>query len=100
MAIEANTGIKPNIIGFLSAGNEEKVSHENSQGFSLLRLTAVKKKKKIEEEKKKPVLQLDNRPGTGSVTTQIHSLAITCGCWLPFTIRGICLIFLTKSKSP
>lgn len=44
MAIEANTGIKPNIIGFLSAGNEEKVSHENSQGFSLLRLTAVKKK--------------------------------------------------------
>lgn len=45
MAIEANTGIKSNIIGFLSAGNEEKVSHENSQGFSLLRLTAVKKKK-------------------------------------------------------
>lgn len=51
MAIEANTSIKPNIIGFLSVGNEEKVSHENSQGFSLLRLTAVKKKK-IEKEKK------------------------------------------------
>jgi len=29
MAIEANTSIKLNIIGLLSAGNEEKVSHEN-----------------------------------------------------------------------
>lgn len=46
MAIEANTSIKPNIIGLLSAGNEEKVSHENSQGFSPLWLTAEKKKKK------------------------------------------------------
>lgn len=46
MAIEANTSIKPNIIGLLSAGNEEKVSHENSQGFSPLWLTAGKKKKK------------------------------------------------------
>jgi len=51
MAIEANTGIKPNIIGFLSAGNEEKVSHENSQGFSLLRLTAFKKKKNRRRKK-------------------------------------------------
>lgn len=47
MAIEANTSIKPNIIGLLSAGNEEKVSHENSQGFSPLWLTAGKKKKII-----------------------------------------------------
>lgn len=43
MAIEANTSIKPNIIGLLSAGNEKKVSHENSRFFSLLRLTAIKK---------------------------------------------------------
>lgn len=45
-AIEANTSIKPNIIRLLSVGNEEKVSHENSRGFSSLRLTAGKKKKK------------------------------------------------------
>ena len=45
MAIEANTSIKLNIIGLLSAGNEEKVSHENWRGFSPLRLTAGKKKK-------------------------------------------------------
>lgn len=43
MAIEANTSIKPNIIGLLSAGNEKKVSHENSRFFSPLRLTAIKK---------------------------------------------------------
>lgn len=47
MAIEANTSIKPNIIGLLSAGNEEKVSHENSQGFSPLWLTVGGKEKAL-----------------------------------------------------
>lgn len=71
MAIEANTSIKPNIIGLLSAGNEEKVSHENSQGFSPLWLTVGGKEKALFFS------QFDNRPGTDNVTAQKHSLVIT-----------------------
>lgn len=92
MATEANTSIKPYIIGLLSAGNEEKVSHENSQGFSPLWLTAGDKKRHF-------FFQFDNRPGTDNVTAQKHSLVITYSCWLPFSIGNICLIFLTKSRS-